>query len=74
MDINRCTSKAMKIQLKYFIFSPCTWRIKLLVPQKPKLFCQFQVKLNMLGTYLKYVDAGREEDGDYDDGEPSDKD
>ena len=49
MDINSCTSEVMKIQLKYFVCFPSTWRIKLLIAQKPKLFCQFQV------TYYCYV-------------------
>ena len=30
MDINRCTSEVMKIQLKYFVFFPSTWSVKLL--------------------------------------------
>ena len=30
MNICRYTSKVMEIHLKYFVFFPCSWRIKLL--------------------------------------------
>ena len=30
MNICRYTSKVMEIYLKYFVFFPCSWRIKLL--------------------------------------------
>ena len=30
MDIYLCTSKVMEIHLKYFVFFPYSWRIKLL--------------------------------------------
>ena len=64
----------MKIQLKYFIFFSSTWKMKLLIPQKPKLFLQFQVTFYMLRTYVMYLNTGRDDDDDYDDGEPSDED
>ena len=64
MDIYRCTSDVIEILLKYFVFFPCTWKIKLLNTSKTKVFWQFQITFHMLGTYVIYLDIGR---GDYDD-------
>ena len=74
MDINRYTLEVMKIQLKYFVFFPSTWRIKLLIPQKLKFFWQLQTTFHMLRAYVLYLDIGRDDDDDYDDGEPSNED
>ena len=38
MDIYRCTSEVMEIHLKYFVFFPCFWRIKLLNNLKNQSF------------------------------------
>ena len=38
MGIYRCTSEVMKIHLKYFVFSSCSWRIKLLNNLKNQSF------------------------------------
>ena len=38
LDIYRCTSEVIEIQLKYFVFFPFTWRIKLLNISKIKAF------------------------------------
>ena len=38
MDIYRCTSEVMEIHLKYFVFFPCSWRIKLLNNLKNQSF------------------------------------
>ena len=43
-------------------------------PQKPNLFSQFQVMFHLLGTYIMYLDIGRDDDDDYDDGESNNKD
>ena len=59
----------MELQLKYFFFFTVTWRIKLLNTSNIKaFFCQFQV------TFHIYLDIGREDHDDYDDGESSNKD
>ena len=69
LDIYRSTSEVMELQLKYFVFFPSTWRIKLLNTSKTKaFFWQFQVTLHV------YLDIGRDKHDDYDDGESSDKD
>ena len=74
MDINPCTSEVMKIQFKYFVFFPSTWRIKLLIPQNPRqLFWQVQVSFYILRAYAMHLEIGRNDDHD-NDGEPSDKD
>ena len=52
-----------------FVFFPCTWRIKLLNNSKTKaFFWQFQI------TFHIYLDIGRDNDDDYDDGESNGKD
>ena len=38
MDIYYCTSKVMEIHLKYFVFFPCSWMIKLLNNLKKQSF------------------------------------
>ena len=38
MDIYRCTSEVMEIDLKYFVFFPCSWKIKLLNNLKNQSF------------------------------------
>ena len=38
IDIYRCTSEVMEIQLKYFVFFPCTWKIKFYNTSKTKVF------------------------------------
>ena len=38
MDIYLCTSEVMEIHLKYFVFFPCFWRIKLLNNLKNQSF------------------------------------
>ena len=43
-------------------------------PQKPKLFWLFQVMFNMFGTYIMYLDIGKNDDDDYDGGESSNED
>ena len=43
-------------------------------PQKPKLFWQFQVMFLMFGAYVMYLDIGKDNDDDYDDGESSNED
>ena len=59
----------MEIQLKYFVFCPCTGRIKLLNTSKTKAFSwQFQK------TFYSYLEIGRDDDDDYDNRESSDKD
>ena len=58
----------MEIQLKYFVFFPCTWRIQLLYTSNNKtFFWQFQV------TFQMYLYIRRDDDDDYDDGESSDE-
>ena len=37
-------------------------------PQKPKLSWQFQAMFLMLGTYVVYLDIGRDDNDDYDEG------
>ena len=75
MDIYRCTSEVMEIYLKYFVFFPCFWRIKLLNNLKNQsFFWQFQVMFHMFGTYAMYLDIERDDDDDYDDGESSNED
>ena len=37
-------------------------------PQKPKLSRQFQAMFHMLGTYVVYLDMGRDDNDDYDEG------
>ena len=37
-------------------------------------FWQFQVTFHMVGTYVIYLDIGRDDYDDYDDGESSDED
>ena len=41
---------------------------------KTKAFLQFQVTFYMLHTYVMYLNTRRDDDDDYDDGEPSDED
>ena len=43
-------------------------------PQKPKLFWLFQVMFNMFGTYIMYLDIGKNDDDDCDGGESSNED
>ena len=50
----------MEIQLKYLIFFPCIWRIKLLNTSKTKAL-----------TFHMWLDIGRDNNDDYDDGELS---
>ena len=60
MDIYCCTSEVMEIHLKYFIFFPCFWRIKLLNNLKNQnFFWQFQVIFHMFGTYVMYLNIGK---------------
>ena len=63
-------STHIKIQSKYFVLFPCTWRIKLLNTPKTKAsFWQFDV------TFHLYLDIrGDIDDDDDDDGESSDED
>ena len=42
--------------------------------QKRKIFWQFQVTFYMLGTYVMYLDIGKDDDYYYDDGQSSDED
>ena len=59
----------MDIQLKYFVFFPVTWRIKLLNTSKIKAFLwHFQAMFHM------YLGIERDDADDYDDGEFSDED
>ena len=64
----------MEIQLNYFIFLYMikllnVWIIKLLNVSKTKaFFWQFQV------TFHMYLNIGRDDDDDYDNGESSDED
>ena len=37
LDIYRCTSEVIELQLNYFVFFPCTWRIKFLNTLKTKV-------------------------------------
>ena len=68
LDICRSTSEVMELQLKYFVFFPCTWGIKLLNTSKTKaFFWQFQV------MFYIYLDIGRDDHDDYNDGESSGK-
>ena len=39
-----------------------------------KIFWQLQVKFHILGTHVIYLDTGRDDDDDYDDGESNDQD
>ena len=58
----------MELQLKYFVlFFPCTCRIKLLNTSKTKSFF-WQV------TFHIFLDIGRDDQDDYDDGESIDED
>ena len=74
LDIYRCTTEVMEIQLNYFIFLYMikllnVWIIKLLNVSKTKaFFWQFQV------TFHMYLNIGRDDDDDYDNGESSDED
>ena len=34
LDIYHCKSEVMELQLKYFAFFPCTWKVKLLNTSK----------------------------------------
>ena len=69
LDIYRSTSELIEIQLKYFVFFPCTWRIKLLNASKNKgSLWQFQV------TFHMYLDIERDNHDDCDDEESSDED
>ena len=43
-------------------------------PQKSKLYWQFQVMLHMLGTYVMYLDIGKDDDDYFDDGQSSSED
>ena len=75
MDIYRCTSEAMEIHLNIFVFFPCFWRIKLLNNlKKQSFFWQFQVMFHMFGTYVMYLDIGKEDDDDHDDGKSGNED
>ena len=75
MDIYHCTSEIMEIHLKYFAFFLCSWRINLLNNLKNQnFFWQFRVMFHMFGTYVMYLDIGRDNDDDYDDRESSNKD
>ena len=38
LNIYRCTSEVMELQLKYFVFFPCTWKMKLLNTSKTEAF------------------------------------
>ena len=38
VDIYSCTSEVMEIHLKYFVFFPCSWKIKLLNNLKNQSF------------------------------------
>ena len=60
MDIYRCTSEVMEIHLQYFVFFSCSSWIKLLN--------------NLNNLENQYLDIGRDDDDDYDDGESSNKD
>ena len=73
MNIYRCTLEVMEIHLKYFAFSPCFRRIKLLNNLKNQsLFTNFKYCF-MFGTYVMYLDIGRDDGHDYD-GESTNKD
>ena len=68
MDIYCCRSKVTEILLKYFAFFPCSWRTKLLNNLKNQSFLgNFKQMFHMLGTYVMYLDIGRDDDDDYDD-------
>ena len=55
--------------VEVFRLFPCTWRIKLLNNSKTKaFFWQLQV------TFHMYLDIGRDNGDDYDDGKSSDED
>ena len=74
MDIYCCTLEVMEIHLKYFVFFPCFWRMKLLNNLKnQRFFWQFQVMFHMFVRYFMYLDIGRDDD-DYDDWKFSNKD
>ena len=64
----------MKIQLKYFVFFPCTGKLKLLNTSKTKVFLAVSSNVLLLGTYIIYLDIWRDDYDDYDDGESSDED
>ena len=69
MDIHRCTSEVIEFQLKYFVFFAYTWMITLLNTWKTNtFFWQSQA------TFHIYLDIGRDDHDDYDDGESIDKD
>ena len=38
LDVYRCTLKVMEIYSKYFVFFPCSWRIKFLNNLKNQSF------------------------------------
>ena len=73
MDINRCTSEVMKIQLKYLVFFSIYLRDKAFNTSKSRAFWQVQVSSHMLRAYVMHLETGRNDDDD-NDGEPSDKD
>ena len=70
LNIFRCASEVIEIQLKNFVFFPSTWSIKLLNTSKPKPFF-FAISSVTFHTYL---DMGKDDGDDYNDGEPSDED
>ena len=75
MDIYHWKLEVMEINLKYFAFFPCSWRIKLLNNLKNQgFFWQFQLMFHMFGTYVMYLDIGKDDDDNYDDGESSKED
>ena len=56
LNIFRCTSGVIEIQLKNFVFFPCTWGIMLLYTSK---------------TFHLCLDMGKDDGDDYNDGESS---
>ena len=74
MDIYHCTSEVMKIELKYFVIFPCTWKIKLLNTSKTKAFLAISRNVSYVRYICFYVDIGGDDYDDYDDGESSNED
>ena len=53
LDIHCCTTVVMEIQLKYFVFFPCTWKINLLNASIPKLFSAIYSNVSMYSSSEK---------------------
>ena len=50
-DTYRCTSEVMEIQLKYFVFFPCTLKLKLLNTSKTKVFLVISSNV----SYIRHI-------------------